>query len=42
MEKMKLLHPDVNHLEDTTPAAAVVTVAYQAILEVLPFMRTRP
>ena len=35
VEKMKCLHPDVNHHKDTTIEAAQVTVAYQAILEVI-------
>ena len=34
VQKIKRLHPDVNHHKDTTAEAAQVTVAYQAILEV--------
>ena len=34
LDKMKRLHPDVNHDQDTTAEAAEVTVAYQTIMEV--------
>lgn len=34
VEKMKLLHPDVNLKKDTTAEAAAVVAAYKHILEV--------
>ncbi len=34
IQKMKLLHPDVNSKNDTTAAAAAVVAAYKHLLEV--------